>query len=134
VSVDVVVISAGITAATLLEQAGKRWQCSTRRKSSAVRRAKPTANVTAGHRLVYKDLSKTFGDEGAHIYASRSVPRSTASQSSSTRAIDCDSLTTKTVDPAASGTTRAARPDLRGARALFAICRRLPMILREPTS
>src|ERR671938_1951828 len=72
ISVDVAVVGAGITgltAATLLKRA---WKTVAVLESKQVVRGTTgytTAKVTAGHRLVYQDLRKIFGEEGARLYA-----------------------------------------------------------------
>jgi glycine/D-amino acid oxidase-like deaminating enzyme/nitrite reductase/ring-hydroxylating ferredoxin subunit len=71
-SVDVAVVGAGITgltAATLLTQAGKTVAVLESKEIVRGTTGYTTAKVTAGHRLVYQDLRKTFGDEGARLYA-----------------------------------------------------------------
>ena len=72
VSADVAVIGAGITgltAATLLKRAGKTVAVLESKEIVRGTTGYTTAKVTAGHRLVYQDLRKTFGDEGARLYA-----------------------------------------------------------------
>jgi glycine/D-amino acid oxidase-like deaminating enzyme/nitrite reductase/ring-hydroxylating ferredoxin subunit len=72
ISVDVAVIGAGITgltAATLLKRAGKTVAVLESKEIVRGTTGYTTAKVTAGHRLVYQDLRKTFGNEGARIYA-----------------------------------------------------------------
>jgi glycine/D-amino acid oxidase-like deaminating enzyme/nitrite reductase/ring-hydroxylating ferredoxin subunit len=72
ISVDVAVIGAGIsglTAATLLKRAGKTVAVLESKEIVRGTTGYTTAKVTAGHRLVYQDLRKKFGDEGARLYA-----------------------------------------------------------------
>src|SRR5919198_6602663 len=72
ISVDVAVVGAGITgltAATLLKRAGKTVAVVESKEIVRGTTGYTTAKVTAGHRLVYQDLRKTFGEEGARLYA-----------------------------------------------------------------
>src|SRR5919204_4043250 len=72
ISVDVAVVGAGITgltAAMLLKRAGKTVAVVESKEIARGTTGYTTAKVTAGHRLVYQDLRKTFGDEGARLYA-----------------------------------------------------------------
>ena len=94
VSVDVAVVGGGITgltAATLLKRAGKTVAVV---ESKAIARGTTgytTAKVTAGHRLVYKDLLKTFGEEGARLYAeSQQAALARVAQLIEEQAIECD--------------------------------------------
>src|SRR5919202_516000 len=72
VSVDVAVVGAGITgltAATLLKRVGKTVAVLESKEIVRGTTGYTTAKVTAGHRLVYHDLLKTFGEEAAKNYA-----------------------------------------------------------------
>jgi glycine/D-amino acid oxidase-like deaminating enzyme/nitrite reductase/ring-hydroxylating ferredoxin subunit len=72
VAVDVAVVGAGITgltAATLLKRAGNTVAVLESKQIVRGTTGYTTAKVTAGHRLVYEDLRKAFGDEGARLYA-----------------------------------------------------------------
>lgn len=72
VSVDAAIVGAGITgltAATLLKRAGKTVAVLESKEIVRGTTGYTTAKVTAGHRLVYQHLRKTFGDEGARLYA-----------------------------------------------------------------
>jgi glycine/D-amino acid oxidase-like deaminating enzyme/nitrite reductase/ring-hydroxylating ferredoxin subunit len=72
ISVDVAVVGAGITgltAATLLKQAGKSVAVVESKEIARGTTGYTTAKVTAGHRLVYKDLLRKFGEDGARVYA-----------------------------------------------------------------
>ena len=72
ISVDVAVVGAGITgltAAMLLKRAGRTVAVVESKEIVRGTTGYTTAKVTAGHRLVYQDLRKTFGDEGARLYA-----------------------------------------------------------------
>jgi glycine/D-amino acid oxidase-like deaminating enzyme len=72
VSVDVAVIGAGITgltAATLLKRAGKTVAVVESKRIVRGASGYTTAKVTAGHGVIYSKLVKTFGGEGAEIYA-----------------------------------------------------------------
>src|SRR5919202_1821050 len=68
VSVDVAIVGGGITgitAATLLKQAGKTVAVLESKEIVRGTTGYTTAKVTAGHRLVYQKPRKTFGEEGA---------------------------------------------------------------------
>jgi glycine/D-amino acid oxidase-like deaminating enzyme/nitrite reductase/ring-hydroxylating ferredoxin subunit len=72
VSVDVAVIGAGITgltAATLLKRAGKTVAVVEAKRIARGASGYTTAKVTAGHGVIYSELMKTFGAEGARVYA-----------------------------------------------------------------
>ena len=72
VSVDVAVIGAGITgltAAAQLKRAGKTVAVLESKRIVRGASGYTTAKVTAGHGVVYSELTKTFGAEGARMYA-----------------------------------------------------------------
>jgi glycine/D-amino acid oxidase-like deaminating enzyme/nitrite reductase/ring-hydroxylating ferredoxin subunit len=72
VTVDVAVVGAGITgitAALLLKRAGKRVALLDSKRIVRGATGYTTAKVTSGHGLVYGTLTKTFGEDGARIYA-----------------------------------------------------------------
>jgi glycine/D-amino acid oxidase-like deaminating enzyme/nitrite reductase/ring-hydroxylating ferredoxin subunit len=72
ISVDVAVIGAGIaglTAATLLKRAGKTVAVVEAKRIVRGASGYTTAKVTSGHGVIYSELTKTFGAEGARVYA-----------------------------------------------------------------
>jgi len=72
VRVDVAVLGGGITgltAATLLKEAGKTVALVEARRIVRGVTGYTTAKVTAGHGLIYDDLTQSFGERGARIYA-----------------------------------------------------------------
>ena len=72
VSVDVVVVGAGITgitAAVLLKRAGKTVALLDSKRIVQGATGYTTAKVTAGHGLSYTKIRKAFGDDGARTYA-----------------------------------------------------------------
>jgi glycine/D-amino acid oxidase-like deaminating enzyme/nitrite reductase/ring-hydroxylating ferredoxin subunit len=72
IAVDVAVIGAGIaglTAATLLKRAGKTVAVVEAKRIVRGASGYTTAKVTSGHGVIYSELTKTFGAEGARIYA-----------------------------------------------------------------
>jgi glycine/D-amino acid oxidase-like deaminating enzyme/nitrite reductase/ring-hydroxylating ferredoxin subunit len=72
ISVDVAVIGAGITgltAAALLKRAGKTVAVVEAKQIVRGASGYTTAKVTAGHGVIYSELTKTFGAEGARMYA-----------------------------------------------------------------
>ena len=94
VSVDVAVVGAGITgltAATLLKQAGKSVAVVESKQIARGTTGYTTAKVTAGHRLVYKNLLKKFGEDGARLYAeSQQAALERVGALIEERAIECD--------------------------------------------
>lgn len=93
-SVDVAVVGAGIsglTAATLLADAGKTVAVLESKEIVRGTTGYTTAKVTAGHRLVYKDLLETFGEEGAELYAdSQQAALERVAALVAERGLDCD--------------------------------------------
>ena len=72
VSVDVAVIGAGITgltSATLLKREGKTVAVVEAKRIVRGATGYTTAKVTSGHGVIYSELMKTFGAEGARRYA-----------------------------------------------------------------
>jgi glycine/D-amino acid oxidase-like deaminating enzyme/nitrite reductase/ring-hydroxylating ferredoxin subunit len=72
VEVDVAVVGAGITgitAAVLLKRAGMRVAVLDAKRIVHGATGYTTAKVTSGHGVVYTQLTDTFGEEGARIYA-----------------------------------------------------------------
>lgn len=72
VSVDVAIVGggiAGLTAATLLKQAGKSVAVIESREIATGVSGHTTAKVTSLHQLVYADLIKELGEDKARIYA-----------------------------------------------------------------
>jgi glycine/D-amino acid oxidase-like deaminating enzyme/nitrite reductase/ring-hydroxylating ferredoxin subunit len=72
VSVDVAVVGAGITgitAAILLKRAGKTVALLDSKRIVRGATGYTTAKVTAGHGVIYSQLRKTFGEDGARTYA-----------------------------------------------------------------
>jgi glycine/D-amino acid oxidase-like deaminating enzyme/nitrite reductase/ring-hydroxylating ferredoxin subunit len=72
VSVDVAVLGAGITgltAAVLLKRAGKSVAVVESKRIVRGATGYTTAKVTAGHGVIYSELERTFGADGARIYA-----------------------------------------------------------------
>ena len=72
ITVDVAVLGAGIagvTAATLLKQEGKTVALLDSKRVVHGVTGHTTAKLTSGHGLIYADLVKTFGPEGARGYA-----------------------------------------------------------------
>ena len=94
VSVDVAVVGAGITgltAATLLKRAGKTVAMLESKQIVRGTTGYTTAKVTAGHRLVYQDLRKIFGEEGARLYAdSQQAALERVAELVAELEIDCD--------------------------------------------
>jgi glycine/D-amino acid oxidase-like deaminating enzyme/nitrite reductase/ring-hydroxylating ferredoxin subunit len=92
--VDVAVVGAGITGltvATLLKRAGKTVAVLESKEIARGTTGYTTAKVTAGHRLVYKDLIKTFGEEGARLYAeSQQAALERVADLVAEHSIDCD--------------------------------------------
>lgn len=94
VTVDVAVLGGGIvgvTAALLLRRAGKRVALVEANHIAQGVTGYTTAKVTSGHNLIYANLSNTFGEEAARIYAESNqaglerIARFVADES-----IDCD--------------------------------------------
>jgi glycine/D-amino acid oxidase-like deaminating enzyme/nitrite reductase/ring-hydroxylating ferredoxin subunit len=72
VEVDVAVVGAGITGVTtavLLKRAGKRVALIDAKRIVRGASGYTTAKVTSGHGVVYTQLTQTFGEDGARIYA-----------------------------------------------------------------
>jgi glycine/D-amino acid oxidase-like deaminating enzyme/nitrite reductase/ring-hydroxylating ferredoxin subunit len=72
VEVDVAVVGAGITGITtavLLKRAGKRVALLDAKRIVRGATGYTTAKVTSGHGVVYTQLTETFGEDGARIYA-----------------------------------------------------------------
>jgi glycine/D-amino acid oxidase-like deaminating enzyme/nitrite reductase/ring-hydroxylating ferredoxin subunit len=94
VSVDVAVIGAGIaglTAAVLLKRAGKTVAVVEAKRIARGASGYTTAKVTSGHGVVYSELTKTFGAEGARIYAeANQAALDRVAQFVEGDAIDCD--------------------------------------------
>jgi glycine/D-amino acid oxidase-like deaminating enzyme/nitrite reductase/ring-hydroxylating ferredoxin subunit len=94
ISVDVAIVGAGITgltAATLLKQAGKSVAVIESKQVARGTTGYTTAKVTAGHRLVYKDLRSKFGEDGARLYAeSQQAALERTAALIEERAIECD--------------------------------------------
>ena len=70
--VDVAVLGAGITgltAAILLKRAGRTIAVLDAKRIVRGATGYTTAKITSGHNLIYANLAKQFGDEGARIYA-----------------------------------------------------------------
>lgn len=71
-AVDVAIVGGGIvglTAATLLQRAGKRVAVVESRKMIEGVTGHTTAKVTSLHRLIYAELIEQFGEEKARLYA-----------------------------------------------------------------
>jgi glycine/D-amino acid oxidase-like deaminating enzyme/nitrite reductase/ring-hydroxylating ferredoxin subunit len=71
VEVDVAIVGGGIvglTAAELLQRAGRRIAVLEARKVGQQVTGRSTAKVTSQHGLIYQRLAKSFGEEGARIY------------------------------------------------------------------
>jgi glycine/D-amino acid oxidase-like deaminating enzyme/nitrite reductase/ring-hydroxylating ferredoxin subunit len=94
VAVDVAVVGggiSGITAATLLKQAGKTVAVLESKEIVRGTTGYTTAKVTAGHRLVYQDLRKLFGDEGAQLYGdSQQTALERVASLVAERGLECD--------------------------------------------
>ena len=72
VEVEVAVVGAGITGITtavLLKRAGKRVALLDAKRIVRGATGYTTAKVTSGHGVVYTQLTETFGEDGARIYA-----------------------------------------------------------------
>lgn len=72
VSVDVAIVGGGIvglTAATLLKQAGKTVAVIESRQISTGVSGHTTAKITSLHQLIYADLIKQIGEQNARLYA-----------------------------------------------------------------
>jgi glycine/D-amino acid oxidase-like deaminating enzyme/nitrite reductase/ring-hydroxylating ferredoxin subunit len=72
VSADVAIIGGGIvglTAAALLKRAGQTVAVLESKRIVRGASGYTTAKVTSGHGLIYAELTKTFGRDGARIYA-----------------------------------------------------------------
>ena len=72
IEVDVAVIGAGIagiTAAYLLKEEGKRVALLEMKRVACGATGYTTAKITSGHSLVYASLEKRFGEDGARTYA-----------------------------------------------------------------
>src|SRR3954471_17568221 len=71
-SVDVAVLGggiAGLTAAYLLQRSGKKMAVVEAERLVGGVTGHTTAKVTSGHGLIYTELIKKFGEDGARIYA-----------------------------------------------------------------
>jgi glycine/D-amino acid oxidase-like deaminating enzyme len=94
ITVDVAVVGAGIsgiTAATLLKQAGKTVAVLESKEIVRGTTGYTTAKVTAGHRLVYQDLRKIFGEEGVRLYAdSQRAALARVADLVAERGLECD--------------------------------------------
>jgi glycine/D-amino acid oxidase-like deaminating enzyme/nitrite reductase/ring-hydroxylating ferredoxin subunit len=70
--VDVAVVGAGITGITtaiLLKRAGKRVALLDAKRIGLGATGYTTAKITSGHGVVYSQLTDTFGEDGAKVYA-----------------------------------------------------------------
>ena len=94
VSVDVAVLGAGITgltAATLLKRAGKTVAVVEAKRAGHGVTGYTTAKLTAGQGIVYQDLIKNFGEQGARTYAeSNQAAIEQVARFVSDASIDCD--------------------------------------------
>lgn len=93
VSVDVAVIGGGIvglTAALLLKRAGKRVALLESKRIVRGVSGYTSAKVTAGHGIMYRDLHKNFGADGARAYAlSNQAGVDKVEEIASAEGIDC---------------------------------------------
>lgn len=94
VSVDVAIVGGGIvglTAAYLLKQEGLRVAVIERRSIAMGVTGYTTAKVTSSHNLIYRDLVRSFGEEGARIYGrSNEAGIEMIRELTETEGIDCD--------------------------------------------
>ena len=95
VEVDVAVVGAGITGITAAIAAQARRAsaspCSTRSGSCRGATGYTTAKVTSGHGVVYGQLTDTFGEDGARVYAeSNQAAIERIAELASEGGIDCD--------------------------------------------
>jgi glycine/D-amino acid oxidase-like deaminating enzyme/nitrite reductase/ring-hydroxylating ferredoxin subunit len=94
VEADVAVVGAGITgvtAATLLKRAGRRVALLDSKRIVRGATGYTTAKVTSGHGVVYGQLTDTFGEDGARIYAeSNQAAIERIAELASEGGIDCD--------------------------------------------
>ena len=92
--VDVAIVGAGIaglTAATLLKQAGKTVAVIESKHVSSGTSGGTTAKVTSLHQLIYADLIKDYGEEKARLYAqSNQAAVERVAQFVEEEQIDCD--------------------------------------------
>jgi len=75
-TVDVAVIGAGIvglTAADLLKKAGLSVAVVEARRVAEGVSGHTTAKVTAGHGVIYSEIARTFGEDGARTYAASNL-------------------------------------------------------------
>ncbi|HTJ75826.1 MAG TPA: FAD-dependent oxidoreductase [Acidimicrobiales bacterium] len=104
---DVVVVGAGIaglTAAALLKEQGRRVVVVESGPVAAGVTGYTTAKLTTLHGLVFDDLARAFGDDGARTYADANLAgMATVADLASRHGIDCDLETraaySYTVDP-----------------------------------
>ncbi|MDQ5824853.1 MAG: FAD-dependent oxidoreductase [Chloroflexota bacterium] len=94
VLVDVAVLGggiAGLTAATLLKRAGKRVAVVEAGRLVEGVTGHTTAKVSSGHGLIYAELIKKFGEDGARIYAqSNEAALERIARFVADEGIDCD--------------------------------------------
>ena len=93
-SVDVAVVGggiAGVTAAVLLKRAGKTVALLDFARVLTGATGYTTAKVTSGHGVVYSKLAKSFGEEGARLYAeANEAGLARIAQFVEEEGIDCD--------------------------------------------
>jgi glycine/D-amino acid oxidase-like deaminating enzyme/nitrite reductase/ring-hydroxylating ferredoxin subunit len=94
ISVDLAVIGGGITgltAAVLLKRSGKTVAVVESKRIVRGASGYTTAKVTCGHGVIYSQLTKTFGAEGARMYAAANQAAvEQIAQLVGDSAIDCD--------------------------------------------
>jgi glycine/D-amino acid oxidase-like deaminating enzyme/nitrite reductase/ring-hydroxylating ferredoxin subunit len=93
-SVDVVVLGAGITGvtvATLLKEAGKTIALVDAKEILRGVTGYTTAKLTAGHSLIYKTITGSFGEDGARLYAeANQAAIEHVARVAAERGIECD--------------------------------------------
>ena len=102
ISVDVAIVGGGIvglTAATLLKQAGKTVAVIESRQIATGVSGHTTAKITSLHQLIYADLIKQIGEKKARLYAeSNQAAIELIAKFVAEQQIDCDFSRCMTAD------------------------------------